>query len=816
MPPRPQEPAPVNDNHPNLAAPLEPGASLPATTGPLTLLARVHVSDASEVWRAVDEYGSQRAVKFDRPTGLEAGTATKLARRLEHVAGIVRVHVVEDQMLARVTVMDWVEGKPLSDVLRRRQLSRWDIVALLSSIASAIAEVAQLGLVHGDVHTGNVLVAPGRLPRGSVTLIDLARLQERPADRARHLDHRGFATIACELHNHLRRSIPHGRADEVFLDNSEEIIRQAVETAPARARPDPTTIAAMYEASLLPVEPEPSGLRDPFEYPRAERIPDPETINELFAGSNIWGSELQVKDSRLVVGPRGSGKSMLLRWLSLEAHVHRAISPSVVGVYMNCDGRLSSKLSAVVSRDTVVSRRSTITAIAVLEVVISILHTLDSVGGGGPQNLSAPEQIRSWLSTRLGLSAPVGIGKRPYAHLAADLDYISSLLDLDLQSVTPNNTDIPRLLATVTMPFLDSFIELVQASVPEFHRRTIVLLLDNYSLRHLSEPALEFLNTLVFRPNARYLAAVATEPENYTTALVGEGEISARRDYRLLRGTVELAYSREKRTLEGFVQELIDARLRRASYAGTAVELLGSDRGELSLAEALVSSDSARETAYHGIERLSHVCAGEASLLLDILSRMFDQGDVGPTDREQIPAEIQHEAIGTASKEQLNLLHRAGDYGPKLHSIADAFGSFARQVLLHIRDGRGRPVQIPRMEFNGLVHTLNLQSTERRIYGELLRHGVFLELPISRGQRTGLPITRLAFRRVLLPVFRASVYKTQSLRVPLSFLPEFLADPAAALGSQLASLRQRALQRESEPQLALFDASDASGLKEPN
>ena len=132
---------------------------------------------AGTVYRAVDTAtGEKVAVKVLRhDAAAEPGVVSAFLDEAEVLAeinhpGIVRPRdfIATDEVMA--LVMDLVEGVDLRRQIRERgPLRPADAATIVSQLAAALAAIHAVGIVHGDVKPGNVLVPFGG---GSVRLAD--------------------------------------------------------------------------------------------------------------------------------------------------------------------------------------------------------------------------------------------------------------------------------------------------------------------------------------------------------------------------------------------------------------------------------------------------------------------------------------------------------------------------------------------------------------------------------------------------------------------------------------------------------------------
>ncbi|MEO3750331.1 serine/threonine-protein kinase [Streptomyces sp. B6B3] len=138
-----------------------------------------------EVWAGQDAAlgGRRIAVKLlhaDRLASL-SGTADpedlrrrflrecRITARIDH-PGLVAVHDAGRQGEELYLVMQLVEGSDLGDHLAEQEPYPWPwAVAVLAQLASALAAVHAVGVVHRDLKPGNIMVRPD----GRVTILDL-------------------------------------------------------------------------------------------------------------------------------------------------------------------------------------------------------------------------------------------------------------------------------------------------------------------------------------------------------------------------------------------------------------------------------------------------------------------------------------------------------------------------------------------------------------------------------------------------------------------------------------------------------------------
>ena len=162
-----------------------PASSRSALTPGTTLINGTYVIEAflasggmGAVYRARHlDHGTQHAIKVIVP-GLASDEKVvqlfiKEARQLERINSdaIVRYQgFLRDENGARYLVMEFVDGEPLSNVLKQRRLEAPEVLALLERVGRGLVAAHQLGIVHRDISPENIILPGGDV--GSAKLID--------------------------------------------------------------------------------------------------------------------------------------------------------------------------------------------------------------------------------------------------------------------------------------------------------------------------------------------------------------------------------------------------------------------------------------------------------------------------------------------------------------------------------------------------------------------------------------------------------------------------------------------------------------------
>ncbi|GAJ13819.1 unnamed protein product, partial [marine sediment metagenome] len=208
-------------------------------------------------------------------------------------------------------------------------------------------------------------------------------------------------------------------AERVFLKEIDPLLDRMIEEDRAVGLWEPTKVLSLFESAWTKAQYGPQEemkLRDPFDYITAEHIVSDELLVRLFAESCPWVKDVSSPNPALLTGPRGCGKSMVFRRVSLKALLYRSAKEiaesQIVGFYVSCSADLRNRLGWLTTESAAHRVRRAVVHYFNLLLTREIIQTLAIVGerddreelfgfGSGEER-----KVHSFLMEKLEVTAP--------------------------------------------------------------------------------------------------------------------------------------------------------------------------------------------------------------------------------------------------------------------------------------------------------------------------------------------------------------------------------------------------------------------------
>lgn len=750
------------------------------------------------VWNVSDEYGRSRAAKLaiyedyeDRSFLQELSHAARL-ERYPQFAKFIAADLVDLDLPGLGSkrfvcfVEEWIDGLTLEDYLNEysENLTSSFLLAYVEDMCSALSALKAVNLRHDDLHIGNVMLerpAPGMLSdtwkvkvidTGSLKLLNLPT--KKPKD-----DHRQFIEHLISIHNMIYRKKLLPLRERCFLAECIKLLRSMLDDDPSTALISPEQIKSQFHLAYAransPRSTQSPSLQSPFEYISAEHIADDRLLVDIFAQSCPWLDKVAGPDPCLVTGPRGCGKSTILRWLSLKAHLHKPASDleqfRIAGFYISCSSDLQNRLSWIRTQALAEKFRREVIHYFNLLLVREIVQTLCLIGTRKDRETywglgqAQEEAIHEFLKKSMQAGHPMlqGVSRLQQSLEMLEIEmfrcHVQMLKGLNLGWTTPET-------------FIGDFTTLLSQKIPFFQERRIAFLLDDFSTHRLPEPVQIIFNriiwerrgTHIFKLSSEKHGAILTDSFDATVDITREMlEVDCGQEYISLDDTDQVQKAQK------FATELLANRLKAAKYEGSPEGLLGhSEWPEGSLGRALREKARGRNNnQYHGIECISNLCSGDISTLLFVYRRIFEKAGVEKSSINVVAKHIQHDAIESVSRQLREAIRHHHPYGREMYEIVREFGTLVRKIL---EEGRlikgGIPPQCPRIEVDQDFNTPEeyLTPEQEKLQRELVRRAVFIEMEPGRSRHKLVTTLRWQLRRVYLPAFGAALSKNDAVK----------------------------------------------------
>lgn len=280
-------------------------------------------------------------------------------------------------------ILKWVDGTTLKNIIEHDSdlLSPENIQKHLEDILDAVATLALKKLKHDDLHLGNImLVEQGTILKTKVIkIVDMGSLKcidDTSSYGKRREDFYNFVAAVVHFRDALFKNRKLYVQHQQFIANIDQLIFKLNDDDGFRAFGDSIQGDDIYRGILKEVEGlssdnlgNPKKLNNPFDALSAEHIPTNDILLKLFVHYDEFYTKLTSNTSLLMHGPRGCGKTMAFRYVSVNTQLSSISFGEELkkipyfGVYIGCS-QLQPYLSwinNVYSDDTSYYQKSVVT-----------------------------------------------------------------------------------------------------------------------------------------------------------------------------------------------------------------------------------------------------------------------------------------------------------------------------------------------------------------------------------------------------------------------------------------------------------------------
>lgn len=781
----------------------------------------------SVVWKGSDKYGTPVAIKFAtyedylNRSYLEEATKTAQLRKYPEFfayfndADIIELQLTEERRIKCVCfIEEWIEGKTLEHYIQENEITPSFIVNYVREMCKALNILKDLNFRHDDLHLGNVMITnPKRealSEESTVKIIDMGSLKPYDAPLTKEKDDHGwFTEHVINLYNSMLFNSKHQRKplslmERRFKKELIPLLNSMLEEDRQIALYEPSKILVQFEHAYIRAQHSPTDvdlkLEDPFDYISAEHIASDRLIVRLFADSCPWVKEVMSPNPVLLTGPRGCGKSMLFRRLSLNALLYTSPddikNSKIAGFYISCSADLRNRFGWIVSENLAKRFEKEIIHYFNLLLLSEIIKTLLFISKREDRDILfgfgeiQEKELHTFLINKLDIKEDRRLrlqGVKPLEHILEiiefemNLCYEQFLKGFNIESTTP-------------VSFLSDLTRFLKSKIVYFKDRTITFLLDDFSIHRISEPVQLILNPIIWDRHTEHIFKLSAEKYGAERILeshsVSAPTADITREFREIdcgQFYIDLSDKDLLQDLKKFAKDLLDHRLDLAGFSVTSEIIIGHSKYEEGLLSKSLRSRPKAQDHYHGLETIAEICSGDVSALLEIYRNIFKEAKVTKATVKVVPKHIQHSAIMSVSRKFLELIKTYYPFGEEMYNIVLSYGTLCRKLLYDGREMRYKmedgtikdiPCETTRLEVDQIPgRGEDWTKPQQELMKELVRRSIFIEMEPSRGRLSLGPTWRWQLRRIYCPAFGTGLRKYTAIKWTTSDLKFFLTNP---------------------------------------
>jgi len=787
----------------------------------------------SFTWKARDRYGVLFAIKLVPKSHYrshsiegEIQQTKDLGPRFARVICYGEL-VPEDKALAMwagqfyAIVVEWFDGVTFEEYCGAQpRLDREQFFLLAHDLCEALATLAGKNLCHNDLKGNNILITRERrgprlteevvlkvIDSGSLKSIErrdsliggwkrdaqiLAEvpgiIDEKTRERINQLegwinwfsreDQEWVVSHMCRLVSLGRHSSHQLQASErQFFSELTPVLQRMVDPDRNMRTDRPSSmyddLELLWKRITVPTQ---TSLQTPFDFISAELIRNDKTLNELFSQECPWYQHCATTDPIYLYGPRGCGKSTILRMLSLPALLQGPkakeayMSRPYIGIYVSCSSELRSRFW-LFPREKYPGIEVLAIRYFIMLLSEAMLETFEYLRDGNVEKFLGASVGLTNDTARSICEAVCESFELPKASAKLQgvswLSYAKTQLFMSRQGIWKEILNSPggsgKGVANPALLF--DLCKRLEECWPLLRQKHIAFLVDDYSNQRIPIELQRLLNqTISFSKQGNPIFKVSSEYLGLDLEGIQEGrevvEVNVGLEY------VNLTDSNRS----AFLEDVLDIRFRLCNWNYKAADLLGKSHlgPGAPMARAIRESSSGvgeGQFYYHGIDTIADVCSGDLATALDLVKQIC--GSVPQPIRERISPKLQNDSIKKYADREHSYIRYHAPFGREISEVMEALCWLAYRCAVEKdsgKDGKMEPMIKTHMDIKSLAMEA-IADQSRQMFEQMVKRGYLFSLDTSRSRLGKEGTMRYQIRRILLAKYPCPLGRRDPIKI---------------------------------------------------
>lgn len=747
-----------------------------------------------------------RAIKFIPNSNgqLRAGWENEIIKvnKLRQHENVVKYHehnTIEIGGVSYLYIMwDYIESDSLKEIIEKRCLTIPMLVDIVMCCLRVLHACEVVGIVHADLHSGNILIQKENELNvdpsfRKIWVTDFGYLTQYSGKEYLD-DYDGLNRIIQDALRSISYNHLDGGNKKIYSYLKQEYCRYLLErnTTMGSFVRNARELLEIFQHKLDSINAKKSemtvGIGD---FLAAEHLGEYyDEWKALFVPKFIAVNELLERNICVLTGLRGCGKTMLFRRLTALFNIKLGDSgikgsDSFYGFYLNARNIPEAfpwlpDFVRDAARDQVINHFN-------LSWSLEILIWLKEVNKEKSYDLS-------FLNTFIKRYYP------KYFSSGSNIQGIHYLIDLVKNEIINSRLQSKYsgdFYPLSNIDFLEVFVREIKSNLSELNNKPFYLFLDDYSTPMVKASTQLILNPIIMRRSADVIFKVSTESvESFVPIGLNGKALEETADYRLIDcGT--LALSKSYKYNEDILFSILRPRIERHKLLMgrtlTLEKLLGKTHlNNEEMAKAL-KDGIGTQSIYQGYRVFCDIWSSDVREMINLLADMISKEESSKLADDHYPIisdKTQHEVYVEAGGQFMNLLGAATNpeesnydvdrehvYASHLVNIVKSFQEIASYELRNrfSKNLETNPIKKAR-RIEILSVDRDLPEHVKRYYKGLIRYGIFIRDNRGKSVR-GKVVPRLILRGALIPYFKITFSKRDSISMSWESFISFLEDP---------------------------------------